>query len=143
MTDVLFTPEEYDEAFQKCVPPRNNKLSCQMPGCTTKSFGRCRLTVTKRHHCRRCGKSICHPCSRFPDSNKHSEDRFCTECSGEVPRPRVPVTKPQLNRDSAAVGACDSGGRRLTSGEQLLANRRYRDSPVLLRLLKEIRTADP
>jgi len=110
-SELRYTDEEYETAFRKCVPPRNSVWTCQIPECA-------KWLYFRRHHCRRCGNSICGSCSRFPDSSERREDRFCTQCSGEVPR--VPQTKPTVS------------GRRLTSGERLPANRRYRDSPVLL-----------
>jgi len=93
-SQLLYTDEEYETAFRNCVPPRNNAPSgCQMPECsnTFRQFCWFQWRRTGRHHCRRCGKSICGPCSRFPTKKQHREDRFCTECSGEVPR--VPNTK--------------------------------------------------
>lgn len=73
---LQFTDEEYQRAFDACAP-RRNKFRCQMPGC-----GKW-LIFSKRHHCRRCGKSICGPCSRF-FLPRQKEDRFCKQCSGET-----------------------------------------------------------
>merc|ERR1711964_5592 len=78
--NMSYTKQDCLIAFQSCLPPKrkNDAPTCQIPGCS-KRFVHA-FVVTRRHHCRPCGMSICADHSRFP-VGPAKENRFCPQCA--------------------------------------------------------------
>lgn len=57
--------------------------------------------VTRRHHCRRCGRVVCNPCSQYLTTIKNRPERTCKDCyqhlrSSQVTTPTTPRPEPTV-----------------------------------------------